>query len=95
MPSNGMARRVEVDIPCDLQQIDESGRPWAFLDEARDPDRVAPGAIVITGDEENPVVARVVEVGPFGDGIRARLEILPGQPSEYATALARAHLLEV
>jgi len=92
---DGLVRRVEVDIPCDLQQIDESGHPWAFVDEARDPDQVAPGVIVIAGDEENPVLARVVDVGPFGNGIRVRLEVLPGEPAEYATALARAHLLDV
>lgn len=95
MASNAMSAQVQVDIPCDLQQIDESGHPWAFLDEARDPERVTPGAIVITGNEENPAVARVVEVAPFGDGIRVRLDILPGEPAQYAMALVRAHLLEV
>jgi hypothetical protein len=84
---------VQVDIPCDVQQIDESGHPWAFLDEARDPSRIVPGAIVVSGDEEDPVVARVVEVAPIASGVRVRLEVLPGEPSEYAAALARAHLL--
>lgn len=84
---------VQVDIPCDVQQIDESGHPWAFLDEARDPSCIVPGAIVVSGDEEDPVFAHVVEVAPIGSGVRVRLEMLPGEPAEYAAALARSHLL--
>lgn len=54
-----MADQVLLDIPCDVQQVDAEGRPWAFLDEARDPARIQVGAIVVTGDEEDPVLARV------------------------------------
>lgn len=88
-----MLHRVQVDIPCDVQQIDESGYPWAFLDEARDPSLIVEGAIVVSGDPDDPVVARVVDVTPIASGVRVRLEILPGEPAEYAEALARAHLL--
>lgn len=85
--------KVQVDIPCDVQQIDESGFPWAFLDEARDPARIIEGAIVVSGDSQDPVVARVVEVASIASGVRVRLQVLPGEPAEYAEALARAHLL--
>jgi hypothetical protein len=68
------ANRVQVDIPCDVQQRDGSGHPWAFLDEARDPSRIVPGAIVVSGDEEDPVVARVLEVTPIANGVRVRLK---------------------
>lgn len=53
---------IEVDIPCDVLQEDETGYVWAFLDEARDPSRIAEGAIVVSGDEVDPVFARVVSL---------------------------------
>ena len=84
---------VEIDIPCDVQQEDETGYVWAFLDEARDPSVITPGAIVIAADEEDPVFARVVSLTERPGGVKVHLEILPGDPLEYAEALARAHLL--
>jgi len=84
---------VEVDIPCDVQQEDETGHVWAFLDEARDPSRIAEGAIVVSGDEVDPVFARVVSLTARPGGTKVHLEILPGDPVEYADALRRAHLL--
>lgn len=87
------AQRVQLDIPCDVQQRDESGYPWAYLDEARAPEQIVPGAIVVSGDPDEPVVARVVEITKLGSGMCVRLQILPGEPAEYAEALARAHLL--
>lgn len=88
-----MSPAVEVDIPCDPTQIDESGHPWAFLDEAKHPERVEPGAIVITGDAEDPVFARVLSLTERPTGTKVRLEILPGDPLEYIDAMRRTHLL--
>ena len=51
--------QIEIDIPCDVQDEDELGMPYALLSEARDPSRIVPGAIVITADAEDPVFARV------------------------------------
>jgi hypothetical protein len=83
---------ITIDIPCDVQQIDETGMPWAFLDEARDPARIAVGAIVITADEDDPVFARVHSITEYSVGTVVHLELLPGDPLEYAEALQRAHL---
>ncbi|MGH8983360.1 MAG: hypothetical protein ACRDY6_05730 [Acidimicrobiia bacterium] len=83
---------IEVDIPCDVQQQDETGSVWAFLDEARDPSRIVEGAIVVSGDEVDPVFARVVSLTGRPRGTKAHLEILPGDPLEYVDALRRAHL---
>jgi hypothetical protein len=69
---------VEVDIPCDPTQIDHTGLAWAFLDEAADPDRIFEGAIVITGDGEDPVFARVASLTEKSSGVTVHLEILPG-----------------
>jgi hypothetical protein len=84
---------VLVDIPCDVQQIDETGYVWTFLEEARDPSLITEGAIVIAADEVDPVIARVVSLTAETNGTVVRLEILPGEPLEYADALARARLL--
>jgi len=32
--------KIEIDIPCDVQQEDGSGVAWAFLDEARELSRI-------------------------------------------------------
>jgi hypothetical protein len=84
---------VQIDIPCDFQQIDETGFVWTFLHEARDPVLVTAGAIVIAADENEPVIARVVDLVPSGERTIVHLEVLPGDPLEYAEALSRAHLL--
>ena len=38
-----------VDITADLNDEDDTGYVWTFLDEARDPSVIAPGAIVVAG----------------------------------------------
>ena len=84
---------IEVDIPCDPTQIDHTGLPWAFLDEAAHPDRIVAGAIVITGDSDDPVFARVASLTARPTSTKVHLEILPGDPVEYVVALRRSHLL--
>ncbi len=49
-----------VDITADLNDEDETGFVWTFLDEARDPAVIAPGAIVVAGTPDAPAVAEVV-----------------------------------
>lgn len=88
-----MTEGVTIDIPCDVQQVDGSGLVWTFLDEARDPARAVVGAIVVTGDEVDPVLAQVVALTERPSGTKVHLAVLPGDPVEYAEALARAHLL--
>lgn len=84
---------VEIDIPCDVHQIDDTGYVFTFLDEARDSTRITAGAIVVSGDEDDPVLARVVTLTPMSTGVKVSLEILPGDPYDYVDALTRAHLL--
>lgn len=87
--------QVEVDIPCDPTQIDQTGLPWAFLDESAHPERIVEGAIVVTGDAEDPVFARVVALTERPSGTKVHLEILPGDPLDYVEAMRRSHLLGV
>ena len=49
---------IEIDIPCDPQQLGALAMPFALLSEAGEPDKVTVGAIVITADEEDPLFAR-------------------------------------
>ena len=84
---------IEVDIPCDPTQIDHTGMPWTFLDEATHPERILQGAIVVTGDAEDPVFARVASLTERRTGVKVHLEILPGDPLEYVEAMRRSHLL--
>jgi hypothetical protein len=70
---------VPVDIPCDVRQIDRL--VWTLLDEARDPSVIAPDAVVILANEEDPVLARVVDLVPRPGGTIVHLEVLPGGPA--------------
>ncbi len=88
-----MVAPIEVDIPCDPTQIDHTGMPWTFLDEAARPDRILEGAIVVTGDAEDPAFARVASLTERPTGVKVHLEILPGDPLEYVEAMRRSHLL--
>ncbi|MGH9270057.1 MAG: hypothetical protein ACRDZ2_02170 [Ilumatobacteraceae bacterium] len=88
------ASSVEIDIPCDPQQRGQFDMPFALLSEARDPDRITVGAIVITADDEDPVFARVHAITDEDDGVRVvHLQLLPGDPLDYADALRRSRLL--
>jgi len=60
-------RRTGVDLPLDVQSrsgLDDL--PFSYLDEAADPAAVVPGAHLVAGDADNPVLVRVVSVGPDG-----------------------------
>ncbi|SEP29557.1 hypothetical protein SAMN05660991_04610 [Trujillonella endophytica] len=81
-----------VDIRCDVQQVDESGYVWTFLDEAHDPGVIVPGAIVVAGDDEDPVFAQVVDIVGDEATRRVHLDIAPGAPDLYLRAAARAQL---
>jgi hypothetical protein len=83
---------VELDIPTDVQSRDRSGHLWAFLDEAAHPDAIKPGNLVVTGDEQDPVVARVVEIIERPGGQKVIMQLL-GDAEELLTALARARVV--
>lgn len=74
---------ITVDIPADLNAEDQTGYVWAFLDEARDPAVIVPGALVVTGDLAAPAVAAVVDLVPHPNGTIVHLDILPGAIERY------------
>ncbi len=80
---------VTIDIPADLNDEDETGYVWTFLDEAPTPELVTPGAIVTTGDEDEPAIAEVVDLVVKRAGTVVHLRILPGTIEDYAAMVTR------
>lgn len=80
---------VTVDIPADLNDEDETGFIWTFLDEARDPSVIVPGAIVVAGDADDPAVVEVVDIVSKSSGEVVHLRILPGDVEDYAGFMHR------
>jgi hypothetical protein len=68
-----------VDITADLNDEDQSGYVWTFLDEARDPAQITPGALIVAGDED-----------AAGDGTIVHLRLLPGLVDDYRALVERA-----
>jgi hypothetical protein len=79
-----------VDITADLNDEDETGYLWTFLDEARDPGQIKPGALVVAGDEDAAAVCQVVDLAPAGDGTIVHLRLLPGLVDDYRQLVERA-----
>jgi hypothetical protein len=53
---------IQLDLVVDLNTMDDTGLPWAFLDDAIHPTRLVPGAYVIVGSGEVRAVAQVMDV---------------------------------
>ncbi len=83
-----MTSMVAVDIRADLNAEDQTGYVWAFLDEARDPSLITPGALVVAGHEDAQAVAAVVYLVERPNCTIAHRDVLPGILDNYL-ALAR------
>jgi hypothetical protein len=79
-----------VDITADLNDEDHTGYVWTYLDEARDPGQIKPGAIVIAGDQDAAAVCQVIDLTPAGDGTIVHLWLLPGLVDDYRALVERA-----
>jgi hypothetical protein len=84
---------IAVDITADLNDEDETGFVWTFLDEARDPSIIVPGAIVMAGDADAPAVAEVVDLVEKPSGTIVHLRLLPGTLEDYRALLERTQIL--
>lgn len=80
---------ITVDITADLNDEDETGFVWTFLDEARDRSVIVPGAIVVAGDADDPAVVEVVDIVSKSSGEVVHLRILPGDIEDYAALVRR------
>ena len=79
-----------VDITVDLNDEDETGFVWTFLDEAQAPNEIVPGALVVAGDEDAAAICQVVGLAEAGDGTIVHLRILPGLVEDYQQLVQRA-----
>lgn len=77
-----------LDLRVDLNGMDETGLPWGFLDEARDPGGVAPSRHLLVGAGDAVAVAVVVDI----DGDIVHVQPLPGSPSQWRHLLGH-HVL--
>ena len=73
-----------VDITADLNEEDETGLVWTFLDEARDRSVITPGAFVAVGTPASPAIAEVVNLIDKLAGAVVHLRVLPGDASNHA-----------
>ena len=80
-----------VDIAADLNAEDQTGYVWTFLDEARDPAIITPGALVVAGDSDAAAVAVVVDLVDHPNGTVVHLNILPGRVDDYLALAKRVH----
>lgn len=80
---------ITVDITADLNDEDETGFVWTFLDEARDPALIVPGAIVVAGDADAPAVTEVVDIVTKPGGKVVHLRLLPGAIEDYQALVRR------
>ena len=74
----------EIDLFGDLNTEDDTGLPWTFVDEARDPTLIVPGRFVVVGASSVSAVAEIIDVG--ADGV-VHVRPIPGPVS------TNAHLL--
>jgi len=81
---------ITLDITADLNNEDDTGVVWTFLDQALDPAIIVAGAMVVAGTPEAPAVPEVVDlvIGPAG--VVVHLRIRPGPVGDYAAAVLRA-----
>jgi hypothetical protein len=82
--------RITVDIAADLNDEDETGFVWTFLDEARDPTIIVPNAMVVAGDFEAPAVVEVIDIVRKAAGDIVHLRILPRNVEDHAALVRRA-----
>lgn len=65
----------ELDVVADLNAEDDDGLDWSTIDDATDPERVVPGAMLLAGNSEARAVVRIAAVDPGG---QVHFAVLPG-----------------
>lgn len=86
---------IHVTLPADVHQVDETGYVWALLSDSTEPDRVRPGTVIVAGDPDGPVLARVVDIIESLSGHQVvHLDIL-GVPDQVIDELRHANVLRV
>jgi hypothetical protein len=81
---------ITVDIAADLNDEDETGFVWAYLDDVRDPDLIRPGNVVIAGDADAPAVCEVIDLVAEQSGTIVHLRLLSRTIEDYEVSVRRA-----
>lgn len=74
-----------VDLVVDLNTEDDTGLPWAFLDDAPNPSTIVEGAWIVVGSGNTRAVAQVADIVDEIVHVRP----LPGPVSRYHHLLGR------
>lgn len=80
---------LQVDLDVDFANEDETGYIWVFLDEAREPENIVPGAVLTLREGEDLAMGQVIDLVPAADGTIVHIELLPGAVEEYQAAIER------
>ena len=76
----------DIDLIADLNAEDDEGLGWSVLADARIPDRISPGAMVLAGNRFGQAVVRIVSVDDDG---QVHFSILPGSVAKNRHLLGR------
>ena len=79
----------QVDLEFDFGSEDETGYVWTWLDRARDPATIVPGAVLTLRDGEDTAMGQVIDLVPAANGTIVHVELLPGAIEEYQAAIER------
>jgi hypothetical protein len=77
----------QLDLVADLNAQDDDGLGWSTLADAKAPNRVHPGAMLLAGSSQARAVVRVVTVDDDG---QVHFAILPGSVAKNRHLLDRA-----
>ena len=77
----------DLDLIADLNAQDDDGNGWTLLTDARHPDQVRPGAMLLAGNRAAQAVVRVLAVDDDG---QVHFAVLPGPLSKNRHLLDRA-----
>lgn len=77
---------MDIDLVADLNAEDDDGLGWSTLGDAREPQRVRPGVMLLAGNRYGRAVVRVVEVDDDG---QVHFAILPGSVEKNRHLLGR------
>jgi hypothetical protein len=78
-----MTTSADIDLPVDLNTIDATGFPWAYLDRAADPATIEVGRFIVVGSGAARAVAQVLDID---DGI-VHVRPLPGSVARHRRLL--------
>jgi hypothetical protein len=82
----GPAMDIEVDLEADLNAQDDEGLGWSVLADARHPEQVRPGVMLLAGNRYGQAVVQVVAVDDDG---QVHFTILPGSIEKNRHLLGR------